>query len=292
MHTNKISVAILVDGKSLYESKNNEVFLPFGTTYEVFIKNQNSFDIYVNFNIDNKHLYGKKYHKIEANSSKTIKTFSFNDTNYSFKFIEKNEQMQKLSKTSSFDGNLVVNVFKLRDLLKELEESNPFKHLTKPLTRPTVLFNKTLLNEDSEQYISTGSSLRSSFSSELSSKEKVSLNSPVGNTTFGEPLKESVFTPSEHSLKQETFFTFKLCGVSDKKEPIVEPLFAKNNLRCLVCDSKIKTEQKYCSCCGSYIVLTNFLIDSNKTSLKKCSCSKKEFPTDYKNCPYCTKLLV
>lgn len=91
MHKKNVSLAILVNGKSLYENKN-QVYIPYGTNYEIFAKNNNNFDVYIT--VRRSSLVNSDTFLIKAKSKRVIKGFSENGVFYGFRFVEHIKSMK------------------------------------------------------------------------------------------------------------------------------------------------------------------------------------------------------
>lgn len=264
MHSNKVTIAILVDGKSLYENKN-ELYIPFGKEYNIFIKNDNSFDVKIKVKLDL--LLAEDIFLVKANEKRIVKGFSHMGDFYQYKFIEKNDVIKKHNPSNCLDGMVSFSVYKT-DFLG-------IRGFTKQ--EPLVLFNN---NAD--------------FSTDFNPvlDPTLSVDSIHGMHTFGKPVKElTTSTDTLDSMLFSHFFILK--GVNDDSEKIIKPLFAKDNIRCSVCLQKVGINNCYCSHCGSYIIKTASIIDEKIETPTRVErrCCNIDLLDRYIYCPYCGKNL-
>lgn len=301
MHNNNVTLAIMVDGKSLYEDKSN-VFIPFGTEYQIFVKNNNDFDIYVKVNVS---LFNDDIFLVRAKSKRTIKGFSEDDVFYSFRFIEKIKEIVD-NKANRFSGSdISINVYRKDNPLETLTTrriaDEPFgtKIFTHGLgtsihdiafnqkNKPSIA-NTTEIdpNKVSISYDNTSSDLQLNGSTNSISPEIAA--SLSGIQTYGKPVDESIDLINIGNRMSIASFNFLFIGVDSSGHKITKPLYSKDIINCKVCNSKSKPSENYCSKCGSFIVKTAFLID--EVSEQK-ECCNKVLPDDYKFCPSCAKPL-
>lgn len=104
MFKNNFVVSLKVGGKVLREAKDI-IELPFGSEYEIYLKNLNDTDAAVQISIDGKEVFPQKL-LVKAHSSIDVKS---NDQNFAFKFIEKTEKIAKHRGNKAEDGLITVS---------------------------------------------------------------------------------------------------------------------------------------------------------------------------------------
>lgn len=282
MHINNVTLAVMVDGKSLYENKQ-DVFIPFGSEYELFVKNNNTFDIVVKVSPS---LFHSDQYLIKAKSKKTIKGFSEDEIFYAFRFVEHIKEIKENKSNAFVNSILHISIYKKEDPLSILQTRRIGD--VKPLVgspfdgSPIEVLINNQKNKNNTFYSSTNS-IDSSFSS-VGNNEGEDLLS--GIQTYGKPvegIQEYHYTDASIPIAN---FSFNFLGVDESGNRLLKPLFAKDIINCKVCNSKSKPDATYCSKCGSFIVKTAALIDNCKHSEKKC-CGKV-WSNDFQFCPICS----
>ncbi len=322
MHTNKVTLAVLVDGKSLYENKD-KIYMPFGTEYELFVKNDNSFDVKIEIKLGL--AFSDDIFLIQANSKRTIKGFSHQGSFYKYKFIEKIKEIKEAQPISSVCDNLLsFNIYRsdigtglfqrplfgINEPTVVINDNDPFS-IKKPLTDfDTFIKNNTSISQHIDENRDDIKEVRDGInnilkknrnvkydSDSIANNSTLSLNSNQissdisGLHTFGEPTEERTTSKTQnHNLLFSGFFS--LIGIDENNNRINKPLFSKDNLKCTVCNSKAKLKDRYCSTCGSFIIRTADVIDKPKVSNKRKECCNTKYPNDFTYCPKCSELLV
>lgn len=305
MHSNKVTAAILVDGKSLFEDKAN-VYIPFGKEYQVFIKNDNDFDIKVVIGVGLN--FGEDAFYIKKKSKKTISGFSYQGKFYSYKFIEKNEAIKKNRISNSMDCCISITVHKAQPDINvlfnestKIQKNSPFitngqhgnikpREIDTSKIEGCISENELkklqdkLKGRDFLEYdnIGSDSNLRATFNSVASNTLSVDFNE--GMTTFGKPISEDSI-PKPSSMGYLFVFCVSLKGVDEEGNKIIKPLLAKDNIKCTICDKKCKPSDSFCSSCGSYIIKTAEIIDEINKVEKKCC--NQVYPNNFIYCPQC-----
>ncbi len=303
MHTNKVSLAILVDDKPLYE-KEGKVFIPYGSNYKVLIKNNNPFDIIANIALDMN--FSNDSFLIKAKSKRTIKGFSYDDDFYGFRFVEKTKEIEKNRMNSLLNGTISISLFENKpdDLLAlrfggrnpfETTKINPQNPLVPMFPEPTNLPNPFNFDKNDVDFYGSTNNIREDFITDGVSINDVILNSDSlsvgkskGANVFGAPVDETANVEQYSNINLLGSVCYTLFGEDSDSNKIIKPIFAKDNIECTACGSKSKPNDKYCSKCGSFIVLTDTVLDTKPTGNKCCG---KTLSKDYQYCPYCSTTL-
>lgn len=106
MYSNKLAVAIKASGKVLREF-DDQVFLPFGSEYSIFIKNKNSVRASVKVEIDGVDVTQGVSLVVDPNDEIELERFIRNGNLYKgnrFKFIERNSAVEKARGIKADDG--------------------------------------------------------------------------------------------------------------------------------------------------------------------------------------------
>lgn len=309
MHNNNVTLAIMVDGKSLYEDKTN-VFIPFGTEYELFVKNNNNYDILVKVNVS---LLNDDVFIVKAKSKRTIKGFSEDGVFYAFRFIERIKEIAQNQTNQFVNANLNISIFKKDIPVESIISSQKSQQIlplgTQPFQSPFSSPFDIQLNDDVDPMEllknleidpnNVSYSMDSGSKPELrkltgqikstANTNSISLNSISslsGIQTYGKPVEEKDDLETVGNRMMICSFAFVFQGNDFEGNKITKPLLAKNLVNCKVCNHKSKPSDTYCSKCGSYIIKTAALIDQefeNKT------CCGKILPRGYGFCPFCSK---
>lgn len=306
MHTNKVSLAVLVDGKPLYEKKGN-VFLPYGSTYEILIKNNNNFDIIADVSLDLN--FSNDTFLVKAKSKRVVKGFSYDDSFYKFRFVEKIKEMNLDSQTKMLNGTISISLFKnekkdpFSPFLKtnrpfEPTKINPLQPIlpecpdVEPFVSPAPEFDKSKIRYDNTngvdrvKFISNYSNMEEdAFINSSLNSDSTSLKSKGANV-FGEPVVEKAYNKNYSLTGILGSVLYTLHGENEDCIKINKPIFAKDNIECKICGNKSKLGDKYCSKCGSFIVVTDSVLEKEPIEKKCCG---KTLSKDYLYCPYCSE---
>lgn len=302
MHINKVSLAILVDGKSLYEDKT-KVFIPFGTNYELFVKNDNKFDIYIS--VTRGSLVEKDSFLVKAKTKRIIKGFSKFNKFYQFRFIESIPEIKNKKITHSVENLFYITISNAEKICNpflsdrslfpydkgckpqiNINEKSPF---TNTKVKPNPLSsNFSVPKAPSFEQFNTNKGLNqdSLNASTIHLRDK-----PTGIHTHGKPVEETANDINVFGLETLGLLYFDFIGTDSNGNLLKKPLFAKDHIECLECGKKANLNDTYCSRCGSYIIKTADLIDKDisDSQKKNNTCCNNTFSPDYNYCPFCAK---
>jgi len=125
MYGNKLAVAIKHNNKVLRETKNGDVFIPFGVEYSIFLKNLNSVRALVNITIDGISVTDGLSLIIPANGEVNIERFIKNNNltaGNKFKFIERTSSVEKHRGIGVEDGLIRVE-YQFEKTYKKVEHT-------------------------------------------------------------------------------------------------------------------------------------------------------------------------
>src|SRR5271168_4407308 len=138
---NKVVVCVKVDGKILREDKN-VVTLPFGSEYNIFIKNLNATRIKVKVTVDGTDATEGTWLVVDPNADLDLERFiraGNMDKGNRFKFIERTAEIEEHRGIKADDGLIRIEyqVEKPAPIVIDVEEHHPHHdHWERPLPRP------------------------------------------------------------------------------------------------------------------------------------------------------------
>lgn len=266
MYKNKFAAALKIGNEVLLEDKTTqEISLPYGSEYSIFLKNLSDHLASVDIFIDGK----KEYTNIKINSKDSLDLNAFKSGN-AFKFVEKSEELNKLRPERIEDSliEIVITYFKKSafDKLSRLnktmfEETIRYDPPRNPLN-PFEITSDSLDKRNLFEPISKGGGFTGSGSSSLdimyacctNHVEESSLKRDFGGITVpGKPTKNNYSEISSYDrtylIKEDSFsIVMKLNGLVDK-----EVKTSKSKKKCPTCNKKYKAAFNYCPLDGSYL---------------------------------------
>lgn len=249
MYGNKLATAIKVNGKVLREFKDT-VYIPFGSEYEITIKNLNTTRAVVNVYIDGDNVVsnGLVINPNETiNLERSIKNGNLKEGNR-FKFIERTANIEKHRGIDIEDGLIRIEY--------QFEKTRPVVHVApnwQVNPSPWQPYNNGILR--GYESFTTSSATTFSAQSTVSGSVTASASgytSDVGITVPGGKSTQSFSTthvgemdPSIHNL------VLKLVGDLGDNKPVDKPITVKHKVKCVTCNRQNKHTAKFCSECGT-----------------------------------------
>lgn len=176
MYSNKLVACVKADGKVLRE-KGEEVYLPFGSEYGLYFKNENNRKVQINVEIDGEDVLFGKTLLLDAGETMDLKGYvrdTFGKDNRAFKFITKTQEISDFRGDRAEDGLVKITY--------QFEKDQPI--------RPTLIRKSIWDDFDHRVYTNCGDnkhpfedSLRNVNLSDFFGDVK--LNASATNTTFG-----------------------------------------------------------------------------------------------------------
>lgn len=252
MFKSNLVMAIKADGKVLREF-DGIVGLPYGTEYEIYLKNLSSKRCGIYIQIDGTDIFDNTYLILDGKSDTTIKRYvndNYNEGN-AFKFVEKTEKIEKHRGNRAEDGLITVRFF------HEIEQEIP---CTKPIKEwkyqyPDVPWINLPYPSDSPfsyDTVTCNSTKNILRSSNVNYCQTVLQTSNSGITVPGQIVEQKFHTTSGIVFKtSESTMTLKLVGTVDGFSPITKPIIVKRSDKCKVCGSKILQTDRFCRECGA-----------------------------------------
>lgn len=255
-HKNNLVVAIKVNGKVLREF-DDIVALPFGSTYEIFLKNLSPERCEIHISIDGKSISNDAKMIINGKSEITLKRYIDNDDmsiGNSFKFIEKTKFIEKHRNTRAEDGLITITFSHELNIPKQqLPDNIPFNPYWHEPYKSTPWWDSvpTCPNDWNTIWCST-----SQDSYPVKTYSNVNNAVTISNVMDGITVPgEIVHQNFEHAMPifsrtLETTLTLKLIGKIDD-DTIDEPIQAMRKVKCKICKTNIKQTDKFCRECGA-----------------------------------------
>lgn len=229
-------VAIKCDGKILREQKD-VVYLPFGKTYSILIKNLYSRKASVGVEIDDQDVLGGKRLIVDANCDVELERYiaDLNKGN-KFKFIEFTEDIEQYRGRKISDGIVRIS-FKFEKYVEPIQWSWTYY--------PSVTYKPC----------STGTWYISSNNVNNCSSSSINYNNDYGITVPGDISEQKFQYGHINTLEnEEHVITLQLKGYN-KNIKISEPLLVNKKIKCLICGKLNKNYNKFCFNCGASLII-------------------------------------
>lgn len=276
-------VNIKANGKILREM-DNVVTLPFGSEYEIFLKNLNSRKAKIDITIDGKDALTGEHLLLRGNCNTTLKGYLVgNSVKNKFKFIQKTKEIADYRGDFEDDGIIRVEYWFEKKCVTERVDIEHHHHDVHhyhehiPYYRP--IHPRRLSFGDN----GTGGA---QFSSDFADVTCYNVNSdltPNGTIDSGKATlttsgslgicELSVPQPNEGITvkgsktnqqfntayigeleEQSSVITLKLRGYTGTQNYVVAPMTVKTKLTCETCGHKSKSNAKFCSNCGTSLI--------------------------------------
>ncbi len=240
MYNSKLAVAIKSNGKVLREVGEN-VFLPFGSEYSIFIKNLNTVRALVKIEIDGDDIGNGTQLVVGPNSSIDLERFIRNNKSKGnkFKFIERTAGVEKHRGVKVEDGLIRVE-FK-------------FERQVVPTTTTWATTHGNM--SDYVVYRSLTCDVSATYTANSADgllSNAVHDTNDVGITVPGS-LSDQAFVDSDW-FPTETVshvIVLKLPGETRDNVQVREPVTVKTKATCITCGRKNKITAKFCTECGT-----------------------------------------
>ena len=250
MYSNLLAACIKADGQVLRE-KGENVYLPFGTNYSVYIKNLNSRRVKVGITIDNEDILDGNSLIIDPNSDVDLSRWLSKDKNKgpALKFIEKTEEIREYRG----DNNGLDGIVRITYQFEAL--SLPFQTIT---TYPPPTWTDWSWSTTNFKCGSVGSSnnLRAMDSASYTTNTNASLSSvnDEGMTIKGEVVDQKFKTATIYALDPQVFVMCFVLKGETNEESVVAPIKVKEKIKCSKCGKKNSTKNNFCSVCGNNLL--------------------------------------
>lgn len=250
MYKNNFVACLKVGGKVLREFKE-QVVVPFQSEYTICLKNLNSVRASVEVLIDGTSVLGNSSIVLnpfeEMDLERSISNGNLSQGNR-FKFIERTQSIEKNRGIQLEDGLIQIKV--------RFEKKNDFL-----LRSPSFLTNKGMIYDlysiggSDVPKSATFDSYSTSGSLSASVTRSVVPQNDQGITVPGSISEQSFKTVASFPLEQETHvIILKLVGETNQTK-IEEPILVKSKPKCKTCGRLNKSTSKFCSECGTSLIV-------------------------------------
>lgn len=262
MYKNNIVVSIKCNGKFLRETKEHEVFLPFGQEYSLFIKNMSSGKALIRVDIDGQDILNNKSLIVEENSILDLDCFVDDlNNNRKFKFIEKTDKISNYRGDRVEDGLVRIEV----QFEKEKVELPQYVwNYPQIWSAPTYYYDTTYKSDPYNKYEITCRSVSASNVGGTLSCSNLSVNGNIvldrsnintqGITTKGSESNQQFTYGNIGPLENnKTVLVIKLSGIKSNNSEVKQPITTKSSIICEMCGVSNKSINNYCIECGTYL---------------------------------------
>lgn len=233
MYSNNFAAAIKVNGKILREF-GNTVYIPFGSEYQIRLKNLSTQRAKVNIEIDGNNvteggLVLNAFQVIDL--ERFIRNGNLNEGN-KFKFIERTSKIEDHRGINVEDGIITIR-YEFENLYAPLKTWKPTYQSYRGVNIPLKSYQSAISSIKTND---TGITVEGS-----KSNQEFNTTSWMGtDTNFGSGV-----------------LNIKLLGETEDNKKIREPVTVKTKLECKTCGTKNPTSSKFCSECGTSLQIVN-----------------------------------
>ena len=275
MYSNKLVACIKVDGKVLRE-KGDEVYLPFGSEYTLYFKNEHSRKVQINVTIDGQDILFGKTLLLDAYDTMDLKGFVKDKDgvdNRAFRFITKTQEISDFRGDRAEDGLVKITYqFEKEQCYFERPtlrgSSYPFDIYTnessirygdeQPWSKGGFVSNAVNINDSFGSFstmavnCSATASNSNMNTTSLSSRSMTPSIDP-GITVEGKATNQS-FRKGYIGILEDKIHNmiFQLKGLTSE-EQIDEPITIETKKQCTSCGKKFKSTFEYCPFDGTFL---------------------------------------
>lgn len=264
MYSNSFAVAIKINGKVLREISKDQVVLPFGSEYEVYLKNLASVRAQVTITVDGQEVVAGLV--MQPNSETTIERF-VKDLNIGnkLKFIERTENIEQYRGIKIDDGLLRIEfqfekkppvirheyVQYYEPYYRMWPHNGPitYGYLTPPSGMPTMdSYSKGF----GVSVNNMAGAAQNFYSTSLGATADCIPTNDVGVTVAGSESLQKFTTVSGFPLEDtKHVMIVKLIGQTPENRKVVQPITVDIKKKCTTCAKVNKHSAKFCSACGT-----------------------------------------
>lgn len=254
MYSNKLVACVKANNKVLRES-GEKIYLPFGSQYTLFFKNENNRKVEINVSIDGQDVLFGKSLLLDAGKSMDLEGFvrdaNGGEDNRAFKFITKTQEISDFRGDKPEDG-----------LVKITYRFEKEKHYTQTPYQTFGFNERTLRNTFTSNQVNSTNLGFDSNTMNISCSVNTSFNNSKSLSTFCDEPGITVEGSATHQafkhgyigVKEDIEYTmiFQLNGLS-AEEQIQEPITVDIKKQCSSCGKKYKNSYAYCPQDGTYL---------------------------------------
>ena len=280
-------VAVIKCGSKVLRERDGTVFLPFGSSYSLLLKNLESRKANIKISIDGQNVLGGSSLIIDPNSEAELQGFLEGSVvKNRFKFIQKTKEIQD-HRGDRIDDGIVriefafeqVKIVERRQVIHDHHHYDhyhdyywPRPYRSRPYY-PCTWIDSTLSGDASgvsdnkaQVYNASTGNVKSTFTSDMRSVEKSDVNYAAavedfslpdmdeGITVKGEETHQPFVYSSIGDLDPSRVITIMLRGTKSGGNIEVEkPITVKTKLTCPTCGKRSRSANKFCSKCGTFL---------------------------------------
>ena len=275
-------IAVIKSSNAILREHDSVVTLPFGSEYSILLKNLNSHKVTVNISIDGQDVLNGKNLVIDGNSDVDIKGFLSGDTiTNKFKFIQKTQDIVK-HRGDKIDDGVVRIEYTFEKEKPEVVETITYHHdyckwgswliyphipSHYPYATYTCSKHTIPCGDSIDTFGGSGQSTHDGSACSIVNDGQTTLNScnmsagmpqiseDEGITVHGSQMHQQLNTTSIGELEEQSnIITLLLRGIDSKGAQVEKPIEVKTKLECPTCSRKNKSNNKYCSNCGTCLI--------------------------------------
>jgi len=246
MFQNKFVATLKVNGRVIREREPGSFYLPFGSEYELYLKNLNATRAVVDVDVDGSDVLDGVQLVIGSNESLTLKGYMRDGAvRKRFKFIQETEKTQEHRGTKAEDGLVRVSYAFEIPL-----STSTFMYTTH--TYPHGIWSNTSGWGGSLKCSSRGPS--TSGQEVLRSTSFVAANScsdsAQGFTVPGSDCYQGFSTATVGMLEPAQVLVLRLFGAVGEK-PVEQEITTRRRVTCASCGTRSRSDAKFCPECGT-----------------------------------------
>lgn len=264
-------VAVIKNKGKILRENNGIIKLPFGSEYEVLMKNKNSVRALVNVEVDGKDALDGNALIVDANEEFSLKGFmKGTHVKNRFRFIKKTKQVSN-HRGDRLDDGIVRVEFQFEkhkaqpimpswdyDKLTDDSTASPNSFVGDNTTSRLCYFSDT--NVDLASYGDSGFSsftYTNSFMSNVVDNTIIGCSAPLadeGITVKGSEVNQDFVIGYIGELETRSHvINIKLQGYKQSGKVVQLPITTKTRLVCPTCGKKSKSSAKFCSRCSTFL---------------------------------------
>lgn len=289
---NKNFVAVVRCNGQILREMNGIITLPYGSEYNILMKNLDSRKVQVGITIDGRDVLDNKKLVVDGKKEVCLEGYmnGFSVKNR-FKFIQKTKEIAEYRGDRIDDGIIVITYqFEKKIVTQRVETEYTSHHYNDPI----IIYNSTpkpdFFDQDVNIYnnsvrginvdgvgsifYSDNSNIQPSMTSDFGTLKSRKMSNPAHNSKFRNFLDDSSTPKSDEGItvkgsqinqqfrevfmgqleEQSSVIILKLRGYTGKQEVVYKPITVKTKLQCETCGKYSKSSAKFCDRCGTSLI--------------------------------------
>lgn len=262
-------VAVIKNRGKILREDGDTVRLPFGSEYELFMKNLHSRKAVVKVSVDGKDVLDGNEIVMNPNQSMSLKGFMKGmRVKNRFRFIKKTKEIADYRGDRIDDG-----IVRVEFRYEKKQEENPWKSLVRPkgpfrdddwpggvktyFSQPNWTYTDDSTSGGTFDSNVTYTNCAANFSSSTLSSKRSKSSTPKseeGITVNGSPTNQQFYYANVGELEPSSeVIVLRLVGRTSRGRKASRPLTTKTKITCPTCGRRWKSTMKYCGNCSTYI---------------------------------------